>query len=139
MAALQPPPDGYHHVNPYIVVDDGRGLIEFLSAVFRAEERGDRELTSDGRIDHAEVTIGDSVVMISEASERYPARPCVNYVYFDDADAAHGAALAAGASSILKPADQPWGDRVAGFHDPFDNRWWVATRASTGTREPDTH
>ena len=121
-----PLPEGYHSVNPYIVVDGAEGLIQFLVDVFGAKEI-ERELRSDGRIEHGEVRIGDSIVMLSEATERYPARPCVQFVYMDDVDATHRAGLAAGASSILEPADQSWGDRVGGFHDRFDNRWWVAT------------
>ena len=65
--------------------------------------------------------------MLSEASERYPARPCVHFVYVSDVDATYRAALAAGATSILAPTEQSWGDRTCGFVDPFDNRWWVAT------------
>ncbi len=90
-------------------------------------EKGERELRPDGRIGHADLHIGDSVVMLSEASGAYPARPCGLFAYTDDVDATCRAALAAGATSIREPTDQPWGDRVGGFHDPFDNRWWVAT------------
>jgi uncharacterized glyoxalase superfamily protein PhnB len=120
-------PEGYHSVNPYIVVDDAERLIEFLAVVFGGREQGTRELKPDGRIGHADVRIGDSLVMVSDSSEAYPARPSVFFVYVDDVDATYCAALAAGATSILEPTEQPWGDRVGGFHDPFDNRWWVAT------------
>jgi PhnB protein len=68
-----PLPEGYHSVNPYIVVDDADRLIHFLVEVFGAVEQG-RALRHDGRIDHADVRIGDSLVMLSEASEVYPAR-----------------------------------------------------------------
>lgn len=64
-----PLPEGYHSVNPYIVVDDAVRLVEFLVAVFGGAEHGERELTRDGRVGHAVVLIGDSVVMISDASE----------------------------------------------------------------------
>jgi PhnB protein len=121
-----PLPEGYHSVNPYIVADDAERLIEFLVQVFGAVEQG-RSLRLDGHIDHADVRIGDSLVMLSEASEQYPARPCVHFVYVLDVDATYRAALVAGATSILKPTDQSWGDRVCGVVDPFDNRWWVAT------------
>jgi PhnB protein len=127
------PPEGYHSVNAYLVVDGVERLIAFLTEVFGATEEGERERTADGRIDHAEVRIGDSVVMLSGASEAYPPRPSVLFVYGDDVDAIHRAAVAAGAKSILTPTNQPWGDRVGGFHDPFDNRWWVATRQDAGS------
>ena len=121
-----PLPEGYHSVNPYIVVDDAERLVDFLVEVFGAAEQG-RSLRPDGRIDHGDVRIGDSLVMLSEASQQYPARPCVHFVYVPDVDATYQAALAAGATSILAPTEQSWGDRTCGFVDPFDNRWWVAT------------
>lgn len=126
-------PDGYHSVNPYIVVAGVEGLIGFLRDVFGGIERGDREIAADGTIGHAEVEIGDSVIMLSEASPAYPPRPSVNFVYVADVDAVFRKALARGATAILAPTMQPWGDRAAGFHDPFDNRWWVATRVQQVT------
>jgi hypothetical protein len=80
-----PLPEGYHSVNPYIVVDDAERLIDFLAEVFGAVEQG-RSLRPDGRIDHGDVRIGDSLVMLSEASQQYPARPCVHVVYVPDVD-----------------------------------------------------
>jgi PhnB protein len=121
-----PLPEGYHSVNPYLVADGVEDLIAFLTRVFGGTEI-ERELREDGRVDHGVVRIGDSIVMLSEASERYPARPSVHFAYVDDVDACHRTAVETGATSILEPADQPWGDRVGGFVDPFDNRWWVAT------------
>jgi PhnB protein len=121
-----PLPEGYHSINPYVVVDGAERLIDFLVEVFGAVEQG-RSLRPDGRIDHGDVRIGDSLVMLSEASEQYPACSCVHFVYVPDVDATYRAALAAGATSILEPTEQSWGDRVCGFVDSFDNRWWVAT------------
>ena len=118
---------GYHSVNPYIVVDDAESLLRFLHAALGAAERGEREHRAVGRIDHAEVQIGDSVVMLCVASADTPARPCVNFVYATDVDGVFANALAAGAKPIAEPADRSWGDRVGGFYDPIDNRWWVAT------------
>jgi PhnB protein len=126
-----PLPEGCHSVNPYIVVDGADRLVDFLVAVFGGVELR-RDLRPDGRIDHGDVRIGDSLVMLSEASARWPARPCVHLVYVEDVDATYRAALAAGATAVLSPTDQPWGDRVGGFHDPFDNRWWVATHRPGG-------
>lgn len=121
-------PKGYHSVNPYIVVAGVDDLIVFLHNVFGSVERGQREVAADGTIGHAEVEIGDSVVMLSEATSAYPPRQSVNFVYVPDVDAVFNRAVAAGAVPILEPTLQPWGDRVTGFHDPFENRWWVATR-----------
>jgi PhnB protein len=118
---------GYQSVNSYLVSDSADALIAWLSEVFACSERGEREIHSDGRIGHAEVQIGDSVVMLSDASPDGPARPSVNYVYVPEVDAVYERAVAARATNLREPQDWPWGDRVAGFHDPADNRWWVAT------------
>ena len=120
-------PDGYRSLNPYLVVDDVELLVSFLRDVFGGVERGEREIAADGTIEHAEVQIGDSVVMLSEATSAFPARPSVCFAYVADVDSTFRKALAAGAVSILEPSEQSWGDRVGGFHDPLDNRWWVAT------------
>lgn len=125
-------PPGRHSVNPYYVVDDAPAFIAFLVDVLGGTEVGERELRSDGRIDHADVLIGDSLVMVSEADERYPARPAVAMVYVDDVDATYDRALAAGSRSIMAAADQPWGERVAGVYDPFENRWWLASPMELG-------
>jgi len=126
-------PDGYRSVNPYLVVDDVDRLVVFLRDVFGGVERGRREISADGTTGHAEVQIGDSIVMLSEATSAFPSRPSVCFVYVADVDSAFRKALAAGAEPILEPSEQPWGDRVGGFHDLFDNRWWVATRGAKAT------
>ena len=127
LVAVVPLPPGYHSVNPYFVVEHAERFIDFLIAVFDGSEQGEREVRADGGIDHADVMIGDSVVMISEASLTYPARPSVAFAYVDDVDATYARALTEGSRSIFDPADQTWGDRVAGIFDPFDNRWWIGT------------
>jgi uncharacterized glyoxalase superfamily protein PhnB len=124
--------EGYRSLNPYIVVERVEPLLAFLSQVLGAEERGEREIREDGSIGHAELGFGDSVLMLSEASENAP-RPSVVYAYVEDVDAVFGRAVAAGATQLHEPKDWPWGDRVAGFHDPFDNRWWIATCLSGPT------
>ena len=118
---------GYQSVNSYLVSDSADALITWLSEVFDCSERGVREIHADGRIGHAEVQLGNSVVMLSEASPDHPARPSVNYVYVPDVDCVYARAVAAGATNLREPQDWPWGDRVAGFHDLANNRWWVAT------------
>ena len=124
--------DGYQSVNSYLVADSAEPLITWLCEVFGCSERGVREIASDGRIGHAEVQLGDSVVMLSDASADHPARPSVNYVYVPDVDSVYRRAAAAGGTNLREPQDWPWGDRVAGFHDTADNRWWVATCLEDG-------
>lgn len=124
---VKPVPDGYHTVTPYLVVRDPAGLIEFLQGVFDASEIERTELP-DGRIMHAEVRIGDSVVMMGGANEEYPPMPAMLHLYLEDTDAAYRRALEAGATSLREPEDQFYGDRTAGFRDEYGNQWWLATR-----------
>jgi uncharacterized glyoxalase superfamily protein PhnB len=81
----------------------------------------------DGRIWHADVLIGDSHVMFSQATERHPAMACSLYLYVPDTDAAYRAALAAGATSVMEPANQFYGDRNAGVKDANGNFWYFGT------------
>ena len=119
-------PDGYHTVTPYIVVSGAAGLIDFTKQAFDAHERS-RKTNPDGTVMHAEVQIGDSVLMIADASDAFAAMPAMIHLYVADVDAAYKSALGAGAESMRKPADQPYGDRSAGVKDTWGNQWWVAT------------
>lgn len=117
---------GYHSVNPYFLVDGVAGFIEFLVDVFDGREGTTfKEVLPDGRIDHADVHIGDSIVMMSEGAS--PPRPSVAFVYLPDVDECYRRAMARACISRMEPGPVPWGDRVAGFTDAWDNRWWVAT------------
>jgi PhnB protein len=119
-------PEGYHTVTPYLI---GRGtaeLIEFMRQSFGAEER-QRHLGSDGTIMHAEVKIGDSVVMMGEASDEFKAMPTSIHLYLEDVDAAYERAVRAGGKSLREPMDQFYGDRSAGVEDASGNQWWLAT------------
>jgi PhnB protein len=80
-----------------------------------------------GKIRYAEIQIGDSRVMMGEANEQWKAMPCAIYLYVRDADAAYQSALKAGATSIMEPANQFYGDRHGGVTDPTGNMWWIAT------------
>jgi PhnB protein len=119
-------PEGYHTVTPYLI---GRGtaeLIEFLKESFGAEDR-ERHMRPDGKIMHAEVKIGDSVVMMGEASDAFKAMPASIHLYLEDVDAAYKRALRAGGKSLREPTDQFYGDRSAGVEDAAGNQWWLAT------------
>ncbi len=124
--AVRPIPDGYQSVIPYVITDDAEALLRFLKAAFDATEKGVNRDPS-GKIFHGEVIIGDSVVMFSQASERHPAMPCTIYVYVTDTDATYRAALSAGATSVMEPANQFYGDRNAGVKDTNGNQWWMGT------------
>ena len=127
-------PDGYQTVIPYLIVPDVAALIEFTSRALGAEEV-DRFPGPDGRVAHAEVKIGDSIVMMGGARPEYPPIPCALYVYVRDVDAVYKRALAAGATSVRPPADQFYGDRSGGVKDPFGNQWWFGTHIEDLSRE----
>ncbi len=123
---VQPVPPGYTTVTPYLVVADGEGLLAFLRNAFGAEERG-RTVRPDGSIANAEVRVGDSMLMLAQAREPWKPMPAGFYLYVPDTDAVYRAALAAGGTSLMEPADQFYGDRNAGVQDPWGNNWWIAT------------
>jgi uncharacterized glyoxalase superfamily protein PhnB len=118
--AVKPIPDGYHTVTPYLTVQGAAALLEFLKKAFDAKET-ERVTRPDGTIGHAEVKIGDSVVMLSEAMGEWKAMPTSIYLYVNDADAAYKRALQAGGTSVMEPANQFWGDRHGGVTDPAGN------------------
>jgi len=124
--AVKPIPDGYHTVTPYLTVQGVPKLIDFLRQAFEAREV-ERMAQPDGTIRHAEVRIGDSVVMMSEAGGEREPMPSAIYLYVHDADAVYQRALQAGATSLMEPADQFYGDRSAGVKDLSGNYWWIAT------------
>jgi len=125
MANVKPIPDGYHAVTPYIVTAGVAKLIDFLKNVFGATEIS-RHQRPDGSVMHAEVRIGDSVVMMGEAGEGGKYFPAMLHVYVDDVDGVYRRAIQAGAASLREPADQIYGDRSAGLQDAFGNQWWLA-------------
>ena len=121
--AVKAIPEGYHSVTPYLVVRDVAGLIDFLKGAFGATELF---RTSAGGGIHAEVRIGDSIVMMGEGPGHDPI-PAMLHLYVDDADATYQRALRRGATSLEAPMDTFYGDRRAGVLDAFGNRWYIAT------------
>jgi PhnB protein len=124
--AVKPIPDGYHTVTPYLTVQGVPKLIDFLKQAFEAREI-ECMAQPDGTVRHAEVRIGDSVVMMGEARGEQAPMPSAMYLYVNDTDAVYKRALRAGATSLREPADQFYGDRSAGVKDPSGNYWWIAT------------
>jgi uncharacterized glyoxalase superfamily protein PhnB len=123
---VKPKPEGFHTVTPYLIVEGVAGLIDFLKQAFGAEEI-ERMASPDGGIAHAEVRIGDSIIMMGEPRDEWKPMPGSIYLYVDDTDAAYKRALEAGATSLMEPADQFYGDRNGGVKDPSGNHWWIAT------------
>lgn len=134
MSQVKPIPDGYHSVQPYLMVRNCPAAIDFYTKAFGARERF-RMPDAQGRIMHAEIEIGDSTVMMAEESpqmdafsaEHFGGSPVSLMIYTEDCDALYKQAVTAGAKGIREPADQPYGDRMSGVGDPFGFKWWIAT------------
>jgi uncharacterized glyoxalase superfamily protein PhnB len=116
----------YHTVTPYLIVPNVPRLLKFLADAFGATERI-RLSRPDGSVMHAEVTMGDSIVMMGEPTGEITAMPASIYLRVTDADEAYRKALAAGGTSVSEPRDQPHaGERYGGVKDPCGNLWWPA-------------
>ena len=123
--AVKAIPDGYHSVTPYLIVKGVAQLIDFLKEAFGAQETF--RMPGGGGIMHAEVRIGDSVVMMSDAMGEHGPMPTMLHLYVEDVDVVYRRALQAGATSIREPEDQFYGDRAGAVKDAFGNQWWIAT------------
>jgi uncharacterized glyoxalase superfamily protein PhnB len=130
-AAVNPIPEGFHTLTPYLIVEGADRLLAFMKQAFGAEQKL-RVPKPDGTIMHAEVRIGDSPVELADANDQYAPRPTAIHLYVSDADAAYQRALQAGATSTHEPVDQPYGDREAGVKDPCGNYWYIATHKQSG-------
>jgi PhnB protein len=135
MTPVKPIPDDYQVVTPYLVVQGAEKLINFLKQAFEARET-ERISMPDGSIGHAEVRIGDSVIMMSDAREdMWKAMPSSIYLYVEDCDTIYKRALDVGATSLMEPKDQFYGDRSGGVKDPVGNHWFIATHKEDLTKE----
>jgi len=119
-------PDGYHVVTPFVIVKGAAQFIDFMREAFKAVEIA--RVGEDGAIGHAEVRIGDSVVMLFDSKQEWPETPAFLRLYVEDCDDTYQQALKSGATSVTKPTNMPWGDRVARVRDPLGNLWWIMTR-----------
>lgn len=141
-AMVKPIPDEYPQVMPYLIVDGASDAIEFYRAVFGAEERMRME-GPDGKLGHAELQIGDGVIMLAdenpgmsiEGPKSVGGTPVTIHVYVEDADAAFERAVKAGAKSLRAVEDQFYGDRSGQFEDPYGHRWNVATHVEDISEE----
>lgn len=122
-------PEGFAVVTPYLFVDGGDEYVQFLEAAFGATETG-RSVAPDGRIANCQLRFDTASIMISEASEQFPASSGAFYLYVSDAEASMKKALSAGADKIMDVEDMPYGDRQGGIRDPSGNIWWISQRLS---------
>ena len=132
--AVKPIPDGYRTITPYLAVDDAAEAIEYYKKAFGAKERA-RMDAPGGKIGHAELEIGDSLVMLSDALPQFSTRPPKElggtsasiFMYVEDVDAVVKQAVDAGATVTMEIEDQFWGDRFGSVQDPFGHLWSIAT------------
>ena len=134
MADVKPIPEGYPRVTPYLFIDGAADAIEFYVNVFGAKEKM-RMGGPDGKVGHAEIELGDSIIMLADQNEEMGAlgpktvggSPVMITLYVEDVDSVFSAALEAGATERRPVEDQFYGDRTGGFEDPFGHLWHVAT------------
>lgn len=131
-----PVPEGYATVAPWIVSRDTAREIRFLTAAFDGEELG-RMHDEDGSIVHAEVRIGDFVVLLFDRKERWPDTPSLLRLYVNDIDEVFEKALRAGATAVTELRTFPWGDRGGRIRDPLGNIWWLVEHIEDV--EPEIH
>ena len=124
---VKPVPEGYHTATPYLVVKGADKTIEFLKKAFGAEPAFEPMTRPDGKIMHADLKIGNSHVMLGEASDQHPAMPGMVHLYVANVDAVYQRAVAAGGISAMEPTDQFYGDRGSSVTDPSGNHWYIAS------------
>jgi uncharacterized glyoxalase superfamily protein PhnB len=120
-------PPQYTSVSPYLIVSDADWTIKFLTLAFNATELR-RFADGAGKIVHAEVRLDDSVIMVADGTDGWPALPAHVHVYVPDVDAAYRTALQAGAGSVQEPVKKDDPDKRGGVKDPAGTTWWIATK-----------
>lgn len=131
MADVKPIPDNYPRISPYLACQGAADAIDFYCDVLGGTKRGEAMMTPDGKVGHAEISFGDSVVMLADESPDFGNRspktiggtPVGISLYVTDVDGIHAAAVAAGATETSAPADQFYGDRSSTIEDPWGHVW----------------
>ena len=133
--SVKPIPDGYHTLTPHMIVRDAARAIEFYKQAFGAVERGGVMKGPDGKVMHAELRIGDSIVMLADEFPQYGSMSPLSsgssgmalHIYVEDVDSAFDRATQAGATVEMPLTDMFWGDRYGKLADPFGHKWSIAT------------
>jgi uncharacterized glyoxalase superfamily protein PhnB len=120
-------PEGYTTVSPYLIVDGANATIDFLKRVFAAVELR-RFPDAEGKLMHAEIRIGDTVVMLADGARGWPPVPAHVHVYVADVDGTYQRALEAGAASVQEPVKKEDADKRGGVKDSGGTTWWIATK-----------
>lgn len=124
--SVRPVPEGFHTITPYLVAENAQGLIDFIENAFGGRVTFISK-TDNGKISHATMSIGDSIVMISDAMEGMPPQPAMLYLYLEDVDAVFRKAVQAKAAAVRQPLTEFYGDRSGAVKDQWNNMWWIAT------------
>jgi PhnB protein len=131
--ATKPVPEGFYSVTAQLTLDDAAAAIEWYKRAFGAREVS-RSLGPDGKIMHADITIGNTHIMLNDVMmglkgpKGFGGSPASFWLYVDDSDALYKRAIDAGATPQMPVADQFWGDRAGSLTDPAGYNWWIATR-----------
>jgi len=131
--AVQPIPVGFHTVTPYVTLRQAAEMIDFVKRAFGAEVLHTGTGSAGGL--HAEVRIGDSMIMMGQTRGDWKPMPCGVYLYVENVDEIYPKALAAGGKSQSEPKTQFYGDRVCDVIDPAGNHWWIGTHVEDVTSE----
>jgi len=118
-------PQGHQRLMPYLIVQGAAKFFAFMQAVFGATEKI-KVMRNEFTYMHAELQVGESTIMFTDATEEYPVQNAGLFIYVPNCDTAYEAALANGATSIMEPAKQDYG-RSAGVKDAFGNTWWITS------------
>ena len=142
MTNVKPIPDGYHSITPYLVIRGAKRAMDFYTKAFGAKETF-KMLDDRGEIGHAEMRIGNSMIMLAEEKPDFPHKspatlggsPVSMLLYVEDCDAVYNQAVAAGAEVERPLANQFYGDRTGGVKDPFGFSWYISTHIEDVTPE----
>jgi PhnB protein len=118
-------PEGYQQVMPYLIIENAGAFLLFMENLFGAKEKS-KAMRTETLIMHAEVRIGESVIMFADATPEHKQQNGGFFIYVDDCDTVYQKALGMGAVTVTPPADQGYG-RSAGIKDPFGNTWWLTS------------
>lgn len=131
---VKPIPEGYHTITPYLVVENALGLVEFIEKAFNGKVTYMMK-SGDGKLQHGDMLIGNSHIMISEGTGEYPPKNAMLLLYVDDVDAMYNKAIEAGGKSLREPTNEYYGDRSSGLIDDWGNQWWLATHVEDVSEE----
>ncbi len=132
--AVKAIPEGFGSVTPYLTVKDAEALMNFIERSFGGKVTY-RMNDDQGKVRHAEMKIGNSMIMIGQAREEWQPKPANFVLYVPDCDAVYKKAVAAGGKSVREMATQAYGDRSGGVEDSEGNTWWISTHVEDVSEE----